>query len=77
LATNFSPNGYKFVEKIRRSEFIAIISSVPGVMYVEDVTLTSGAGGTVVGGDVEFTQKGSLPLTAVADITVALTSMEP
>jgi hypothetical protein len=77
IATNFSPNGYKFSEKIRRSEFIAVVSSVPGVMYVEDVTLTCGAGGTIVDGNVEFTQKGSLPLTAVADIVVTLTSMEP
>ena len=77
LSSNFSPGGYKFSDKIRRSEFIAIISSVPGVMYVEDVTLTCGAGGTVVDGNVEFTQKGSLPLVAVDDVVTTLTSMEP
>lgn len=77
VASNFSPNGYKFSDKIRRSEFIAVISSVPGVMYVEDVTLTCGTGGTIVSGNVEFTQKGSLPSTSVNDIVVSLTAMEP
>lgn len=77
MASNFSPNGYKFSDKIRRSEFIAVISSVPGVMYVEDVTLTCGTGGTIVSGNVEFTQKGSLPSTSVNDIVVSLTAMEP
>lgn len=77
LTNYFSPSNYRFTESIKLSEFYSVISSVPGILYIENLTVVPGAGGTNDGdGNVDFTLKGSLPTIDVADITVTLTSLE-
>ena len=78
LSNYFSPMNYRFTDKIRKSEFISIASSVPGVIYVEslDVAVESGSASITVDGDVDFTLKGTLPALPVADITTTLTSSD-
>lgn len=77
LTNYFSPSNYRFAESIKLSEFYSVISSVPGILYIENLTVVPGAGGTNDGdGNVDFTLKGSLPTIDVADITVTLTSLE-
>jgi hypothetical protein len=78
LASTFSPNNYRFTDKIRKSEFISAVSSVPGVIYVEslDVAVESGSATVTVDGDVSFSLKGTLPSVAIDDIVTVLTSSD-
>jgi len=77
LANYFSPINYRFAEGIKLSEFYSIASSIPGVLYVESLTVTPGAGGTSdVDGNVVLSLKGSLPSLAIADIAVTLVSVD-
>lgn len=77
IANYFSPQNYRFSDGIKLSEFYSVISSVPGVLYITSLQVTPGTGGTNDGdGNVEFTLKGSLPSTAVDDITVSLASVD-
>lgn len=77
LANYFSPVNYRFAQSIKLSEFYAIISSVPGILYVSSITATPGTGGTNDSdGNIDFDLKGSLPSIAVANITVTLTSVD-
>lgn len=77
LASYFSPFNYRFTDGIKLSEFYSIASSVPGVLYVQSLTVTPGSGGTSdVDGNVVFSKKGSLPSLAIADETVTLVSVD-
>jgi hypothetical protein len=77
LSTYFSPGNYRFTQSIKLSEFFAAIFAVPGVLYVESISITPGTGGSVdVDGNINFSKKGSLPSTAIADIAVTLTSLD-
>lgn len=78
LASTFSPNNYRFTDKIRKSEFITAVSSVPGVIYVDsiDIAVESGSATITVDGDVSFSLKGTLPSMAIADIVTTLTSSD-
>jgi uncharacterized phage protein gp47/JayE len=78
LASTFSPNNYRFTDKIRKSEFISAVSAVPGVIYVEslDVSVGSGPATITVGGDVSFSLKGTLPAIPITEITTTLTSSD-
>lgn len=77
ISNYFSPMNYRFTDKIRKSEFISVASSVPGVVYIESLELTveTGLATVTVDGDVEFALKGTLPSIAVADIATTLTSL--
>jgi hypothetical protein len=78
ISSTFSPNNYRFTDKIRKSEFIAAVSAVPGVIYVEslDIAVESGPATITVGGDVAFSLKGTLPAVPVTEITTTLTSSD-
>lgn len=76
LTNYFSPINYRFAEGIKLSEFYSIASSVPGVLYVQSLTVTPGSGGTSSSGNVLFTQKGSLPSLVIANTTVTLVSVD-
>ena len=77
LTNYFSAINYRFTEGIKLSEFYSIASSVPGVLYVQSLTVTPGAGGTSdVDGNVLFSFKGSLPSLTIADTTVTLVSVD-
>jgi|694.fasta_scaffold02983_7 hypothetical protein len=77
LTNYFSPVNYRFAEGIKLSEFYSIASSVPGVLYVQSLTVTPGSGGTSdVDENVLFTKKGSLPSLTIAGTTVTLVSVD-
>jgi hypothetical protein len=78
LASTFSPNNYRFTDKIRKSEFISAVSAVPGVIYVEslDVAVESGPATITVDGDVSFSLKGTLPAIPITEIITTLTSSD-
>lgn len=77
LINYFSPANYRFTESIKLSEFYSVVSAIPGVIYVDSLTVTPGSGGSNDGdGNIDFTLKGSLPTIAIEDITVTLTSLE-
>lgn len=76
LTNYFSPINYRFTDGIKLSEFYSIASSIPGVLYVQSLTVTTGSGGTYSGGDVLFTKKGSLPSLTPANTTVTLVSVD-
>ena len=61
---------------IKLSEFYSIASSIPGVLYVQSLTVTPGSGGTSSSGNVLFTKKGSLPSLVIANTTVTLVSVD-
>jgi uncharacterized phage protein gp47/JayE len=77
LTNYFSPINYRFTDGIKLSEFYSIASSVPGVLYVQSLTVTPGSGGTSDGsGNVLFSKKGSLPSLTVANTAVTLVSVD-
>jgi len=76
LTNYFSPINYRFTDGIKLSEFYSIASSVPGVLYVQSLTVTPGSGGTSSSGNVLFTKKGSLPSLVIANTTVTLVSVD-
>jgi uncharacterized phage protein gp47/JayE len=77
LTNYFSPVNYRFADGIKLSEFYSIASSVPGVLYVQSLTVTPGSGGTSdVDENVLFTKKGSLPSLTIAGTTVTLVSVD-
>lgn len=62
IANYFSPSNYRFSTGIKLSEFYAVASSVPGVVYVSEIVLTAGDNCTTdVDGNIEFAKKGTLP----------------
>ena len=78
LSNYFSPTNYRFSEGIKLSEFYAIMSSVPGVVYITniDVAVTTAGEGTVdVDGNIDYVYKGSLPSISTNDITLTTESI--
>jgi len=72
VAVNAS--SYSFTDKLRRNSLIPVISDVPGVLFVSSITLSNNdANSTIVSGEAEFAQKGTLPEIASVNITVNLT----
>lgn len=74
IANYFSPSNYRFSDGIKLSEFYAVASSVPGVVYVSEIVLTAGDNCTTDGdGNIEFAKKGTLP-TINTDETFVVTA---
>ena len=78
LGSYFSPATYRFSDTIKLSEFYAAISSVPGVVYVtelsvvpQDLTIAQNDGS----GNIDFFHKGSLPNVSSSGMTITLTSV--
>lgn len=79
LVDYISPMKFPYSEsKVRYTTLVSIISSIPGVLYVEDLTLTGTGTGWLpkVSNDIEFQYKGSLPSLATEDINITYTSEE-
>lgn len=77
LVNYFSPTNYRFTESIKLSEFYSVISAIPGVIYIDSLAVVPGTGGVNdVDGNINFSKKGSLPVIAIADTTITLTSLE-
>ena len=77
LINYFSPTNYRFTQSMKLSEFYSVLSAIPGVIYINSLSVTPGDGGGNDGdGNVDFDLKGSLPQIAINDITVGLTSLE-
>jgi hypothetical protein len=77
LVDYLSPIGFPYKDdRIRETSIISLISSVPGVLYVKSVTLTSSGEGWLpqVDADLVFANKGSLPSISVDDISITFTS---
>jgi hypothetical protein len=75
LSSYFSPANYRFSEVIKFSEFYSIISAVPGVIYLDEISVDSGPGGIISNDGIYLNLKGSLPSIDVSEITVTLTSL--
>ena len=75
----FSPENYRFTDIIRLSEFYAIVASVPGVIYVTSVSISTPDFELAEddgSGNISFFRKGTLPITPYESISVTLTSVD-
>jgi hypothetical protein len=70
---NFSLN----FDRIRQSQIIALISNIPGVVYVESLTLVPTGNGWLPqhDNDILFRDKGSLPILSLDDIDFTYTAI--
>jgi hypothetical protein len=66
------------LDRIRQSQIIALISSLPGVVYVESLTLTPTGSGWLPkhDNDILFRYKGSLPVLSLDDLDITYTSID-
>lgn len=79
LVDYISPSKYPLSsDRIRQSQLIALISAIPGVVYVESLTLTPTGDGWLPqhGEDILFRDKGTLPILSLDDISFTYTSMD-
>jgi hypothetical protein len=77
ISQYFSPENYRFTDSIKMSEFYALASSVPGVIFVPSISVTSEDGNSSSGASsVDFPKKGTLPYMPFQNVTVALTSVD-
>lgn len=68
-----SPSRFQFSDRIRQTQLISIISNIPGVVYVESLSMTPTGEGWLpkYGNDVFFRKKGTLPVVSLGDITIS------
>lgn len=79
LVDYLSPSKYSLsYDRIRQSQLIALISNIPGVVYVESLTLTPTGTGWLPqhDNDLIFRDKGTLPVLSLDDITITYTAMD-
>lgn len=79
IADYLSPNKYPFnLDRIRATQMISLIANIPGVVYVDSLSLTPTGDGwlPVHGNDLLFRKKGTLPLISKDDITLVVTVFE-
>lgn len=79
LVDYLSPSKYPLsLDRIRQSQLIALISSIPGVVYVESLVLTPTGNGWLPqhGVDALFRDKGSLPVISLDDIDITYSSID-
>ena len=79
LVDYLSPMTFPFSENtVRNTTLISIVSRIPGVLYVESLTLTGTGSGWLpkIGNDLQFRNKGTLPSLSTADIDITFTSLE-
>ena len=76
LAEYINPNNFPYSDdRVRRTKLIAIISNIPGVIHVEDLTISPIGDGWLPqhGSDLLFLNKGTLPIVAAEDIVISYT----
>ena len=73
-----SPQSFSLTaDRIRQTQIISLISSIPGVVYVESLSLIPTGSGWLPqhGADILFRDKGSLPIISLDDIGITYTSI--
>jgi len=71
-----SPANFPYTDdRIRKTRLISLISRIPGVLYVESMTLNGTNDGWLpqYGDDILFLNKGSLPIVSRDDLTITYT----
>jgi len=71
-----SPANFPFTDdRVRKTRLISLVSRIPGVVYVESMTLTGTNTGWLpqYGDDILFLNKGSLPIVSRDDLTITYT----
>lgn len=71
LIDYLSPNNFPFsLDRIRKNQIISLIASVPGVVYVDNLSLTPSGSGWLPqhGDDLLFLNKGTLPIISAEDL---------
>lgn len=79
LVDYISPSKYPLTyDRIRQAQLIALVSNIPGVIYVESLTLTPTGSGWLPkhGVDIIFRDKGTLPVLSLDDISITYTSID-
>ena len=79
LIAYFSPSEFPFIyDRIRLSQIISIITNVPGVTYVESVSISALGEGWLPqhGQDLLFLNKGTLPLLSGDDLFLTYTASD-
>lgn len=73
LIDYLSPNNYPFgLDRIRKNQIVSLIASTPGVVYVDDITLSPSGEGWLPqhGDDLLFLNKGTLPVIAAENLNL-------
>jgi predicted aconitase with swiveling domain len=73
-----SPQSFSFsLDRVRQTQIISLISNIPGVVYVESLSLTPTGSGWLPkhGVDILFRDKGTLPILSLDDIDITYTSI--
>jgi hypothetical protein len=76
IISYLSPLEFPYTDdRVRKTRLISLISNVPGVIYVESLSITGTSSGWLpqFGDDILFLSKGSLPLISAEDINITYT----
>jgi len=76
IISYLSPAEFPYTDdRVRKTRLISLISNIPGVVYVESLSITGTNDGWLpqFGDDILFLNKGSLPLISAEDITITYT----
>lgn len=76
IISYLSPTEFPYTDdRVRKTRLISLISNIPGVVYVESLSITGTNDGWLpqFGDDILFLNKGSLPLISAEDITITYT----
>ena len=76
LVDFLSPAKFPYTQdRIRQTQLVSLISNVPGVVFVESLTITPTGTGWLpqLGNDALFHKKGTLPILAVDDVNITFT----
>lgn len=67
------------LDRVRTSQIISIIANVPGVVYVDEITISPVGSGWLpkYGNDLLFLNKGTLPIISHEDVTLTVTVFAP
>lgn len=76
IISYLSPAEFPYTDdRVRKTRLISLISNIPGVVYVESLSITGTNDGWLpqFGDDILFLNKGSLPLISAEDINITYT----
>ena len=76
IISYLSPAEFPYTDdRVRKTRLISLISNIPGVVYVESLSITGTNDGWLpqFGDDILFLNKGSLPLISAEDLTITYT----
>jgi hypothetical protein len=76
IVSYLSPVQFPYADdRVRKTRLISLISNIPGVVYVESLSMNGTNDGWLpqFGDDILFLNKGSLPLISTEDLTITYT----